>query len=383
MAALPSYFDRFLQEIRPTKNQREDMRSGHRTLRERLAAWEPLKATIVSDFLQGSYRRATAVRPVRDQRSDVDIVIVTNLDSAKTNPHEALELFRSFVKEYYPGKYKFQGRSIGIELSYVELDLVVTAAPSEVDKKALRFEAVRSWDTPEDVDDWRLNAFWVSVENREYLAAQSRLFKAAVEQEWKTEPLLIPDRDAQKWGKTHPLVQIAWTFDKNRITDRHYVNVVKAIKWWRRERHPEPEHPKSYPLEHMIGDCCPDGIASVAEGIVGTLEGIRDRFSDDAQAGRVPFLPDRGVPENNVLKRVEAVDFVRFHQQVVAAAGLAREAFDADTVESARLWRELLGSRFPEPPRGDGCAAGGSGSGVVGGFTERTEYSVPPRGRLG
>ena len=44
------------------------------------------------------------------------------------------------------------------------------------------------------------------------------------------------------------------------------MNVVKALKWWRLLDRPG-EYPKGYPLEHIIGACCPDGIASVAEGV--------------------------------------------------------------------------------------------------------------------
>ena len=62
MASLNTYFRDFLKEIRPTKNQLDEMRTGHTTLRNRLAAEEDLKSICVSDFLQGSYRRSTAIR---------------------------------------------------------------------------------------------------------------------------------------------------------------------------------------------------------------------------------------------------------------------------------------------------------------------------------
>ncbi len=78
----------------------------------------------------------------------------------------------------------------------------------------------------------------------------------------------IMNREAEKWDKTHPLEQIRWTAEKNRNCNTHYVNVVKALKWWRKTQYPDMKHPKSYPLEHFIGDCCPDGITSVAEGVV-------------------------------------------------------------------------------------------------------------------
>ncbi len=60
---LPTYFTRFLKEIRPTEKQREKCKTGHQTLRDRLDEDTNLKPILVSTFLQGSYRRATAVRP--------------------------------------------------------------------------------------------------------------------------------------------------------------------------------------------------------------------------------------------------------------------------------------------------------------------------------
>ena len=49
---------------------------------------------------------------------------------------------------------------------------------------------------------------------------------------------------------------------------------MKAIKWCV-EKHTEPKHPKGFPLERLIGECCPDGIESVAEGMMKTLEKTR------------------------------------------------------------------------------------------------------------
>ena len=67
---LPTYFTEFLQQIRPTENQRNDCKTGHKTLRERLDGDASLKPILVSTFLQGSYRRATATRPKGEAKLD-------------------------------------------------------------------------------------------------------------------------------------------------------------------------------------------------------------------------------------------------------------------------------------------------------------------------
>ena len=379
MASLDAKFRTFLSRVRPTDNQREEMVSGHTTLRSRLEADEALRPYLVAAFLQGSYRRSTAIRPKGGKRSDVDVVVVTNLDRRCYTPSQAQALFHPFLDKHYKGKWKPQGRSLAIELSAVDLDLVVTAAPSEVAQAALRSAAVRALVTPEDTDDWRLNELWLPLGERNFAEAQAQLLRAAAAPEWKTEPLLIPDRDAGCWQPTNPLEQIRWTFEKSRSTRRHYVNVVKALKWWRRVRHPDPERPKSYPLEHIIGDCCPDGIESVAEGVVRTLEEIRDLFDDWARRRETPYLTDRGT-DQNVLGRITGDDFARFHEQASSDAALADRAYDEDDeTESARLWRELLGSEFPAPDEDDDS---GSGSGSSGRFAAPSRPAAPSRARF-
>ena len=141
MATLPSYFDAFLREIRPTESQRKDCKTGHETLRNRLLEDEALKPIIVDTFLQGSYRRATAVRPVGDTCSDVDVITVTNLDHDQYTARQAIDFFVPFLENHYRGKWKEKGRSLNIELSYVELDLVATAAlPKAIRKRFVAWQ---------------------------------------------------------------------------------------------------------------------------------------------------------------------------------------------------------------------------------------------------
>jgi len=348
---LQSDFATFLNDIRPTCNMRDDLIQGHTTLRNRLRADESLKQVVVCDFLQGSYRRATAVRPKNGRRSDVDIIVVTRLSEADHSPAEAMSRFEPFLDEHYKDKWRPQGRSFGIELSYVELDLVLTSAPSEAQVGILKSEAVTTDEDLEEARDWRLHGSWLALSSRERFNTAAMLAEAKAEPEWKTEPLRIPDRDTSIWEDTHPLEQIRWTRDKNRQTDGHFVNLVKALKWWRLEKHEEPKHPKGFPLERLIGECCPDGINSVAEGITRSLEAIVAEYRYLVMLGQKPQLPDYGVPGHDVFKRISAGDFAKFYEQAADAAQMARAALDSnDRTESARLWQELLWPKFPSPP---------------------------------
>ena len=352
MTAIPSYFEKFLREVRPTDSQKSDYITGHSTLRKRLNEYQNFDGLLVSDFIQGSYRRATAVRPGSGQRADVDVVVVTRLNREDyPDPDDAMDIFDPFLELHYAGKYERQGRSFGIELSYVDLDLVITSAPSEVDENILTSAAVKSAVSLEEAPDWMLKTAWVPPQERQ--GAYDFAMKAAREEpEWKTEPLWIPNRDVGDWDDTHPLEQIKWTAGKNARCNNHYVNVAKAIKWWKRLQDDLPKHPKGYPLEHTIGYCCPDGIESVAEGVTLTFERMVSEFAPDVSSNTVPVLVDHGVNQN-VLARLTPEDFGAFYERVTEAAVLSREALDADTTaESATTWRQLLGSKFPPPPDG-------------------------------
>lgn len=340
MSVPTAYFTDFLKEIRLTRQQRDDAKAGHETLRKRLIDDDDLGPRIVSTFLQGSYRRSTAIRPVGDAKSDVDVVVVTNVSEQDYTPEEALELFRPFLNKHYSGRYKPQGRSYGITLSTVELDLVVTSAPSSEQLEALG--AGTGYPTQLLFDD-------TPVE--ELPATVAKAWSSMTEQaSWKLEPLRIPDRDTNAWEDTDPLKQISWTIDKNAACNGHYVNVVKAIKWWQRLNSADIPRPKGYPLEHLIGDTCPNGITSVEEGVARTFRSIIETFRAERASGEVPYLADRGT-SNNVMHRIDAQEFCSFYDKAVEALELADEAYGSEDIcHAVRMWRVLFGDKFPAPP---------------------------------
>jgi hypothetical protein len=380
---LPSYFKDFLAEIRLQQEHRDDLKEGHKKLRERLNADKKLSPLIVNTFLQGSYRRSTAVRPVEEKRTDVDVVVVTKIDESVT-PDRAMDEFTPFLEEHYKNQWKPQGRSIGIELDSVELDLVITSAPSEADQEALKSPSVGDDEELEEAPDLRFVPAWVGLsERRSAYFTEAMLKRAQEEEEWRLEPLKIPDRDVATWDPTHPLEQIKWTRNKNAACSGHYINVVKAIKWWHRNSDKVPKYPKGYPLEHLIGVCCPDGIEGVGSGVTRTLEAIVNNYADYYRDKRVPEFTDHGV-DHNVWHRITPEDFVGFYDQVSLAATIARRALDAKPIrESALAWKELFGNAFPEPPEGGDDSGGNdpSSGDRKGGFTSPAARAEPRGGR--
>lgn len=349
---LKSQFAEFLREIRPTDRQKEDWKTGSNTLRARLAADPELSKIVVATFLQGSVRRSTAIRPTGDKRPDVDIVVVTDIDYHKTSPKAAMDRFIPFLDRYYAGKWRPQGRSFGIEMSYVDIDLVITALPTDPESRAAmealyRSKSVLTNDTLEDDMSWRLNERWQPAT----FGSPALALDDAPTGNWRPNPLFLPDRDVGTWGRTHPLAQIQWTAAKNRACNGHYVNLVRATKWWRLNNIANmPNYPKGYPLEHMIGHVLHDNTTSMAAGFVQLLETMRDIWRFNAILGNVPELPDHGVPEHNVLKRLSSQDFSAFYAAISTAADQAREALDSDDAQkSGALWQKLFGPKFPLP----------------------------------
>lgn len=353
MTTATNSFDTFLENIRLPKELRDACRDAHHDLRRRLLADASLSPLFVSMFVQGSYARHTGTKPNGDDTHvDVDLVVVTSLDPLAFTPDAVVELFRPFLDRNYPNTpdypthWERQDRAIKISPKGepVTLDLVVTAAPSEVQQEF--FRSFRESGIPE-----------LEIEARGDRDAQRVTFREAFERAtkafgegWQKDPLLIPSRDLRIWVPTHPIEQIRWTTDKNRRTNGHYVDVVKAGRWWRK-LNPEGEYPRSYPLEHFIGDMCPDGIVSVAEGVTRVFELIAETQQPWNFSRGVPTLQDRGVPANDVFRKITPDQYRTFHSLVSTAAPAARAALDADTnPESVARWRDLLGSEFPAPP---------------------------------
>jgi len=382
---IPTYFSDFLRQISPDRSERAEYQEQHSFLSDLIKNDEDLKDCIVSTFLQGSYKRGTLVLPEVGKNADVDVVVVTRFSEGDTTPDQALKAFIPFLEKHYKGKYKLQGRSIGISLPKVDLDLVVTSAPSESQIGILQSDAVLNNDTIDEIDDWRLIPSWVSPSKREGLDLDTFFKSLKEEADWKLEPLRIPDREVMIWRSTHPLEQIKWTSNKNKNTNGYYTQVVKVIKWLRQNDPEMPKYPKGYPLEHLVGYCCPDGITSVAEGVTLTLERMASIFRAYAESNQTPQLPDHGVPEHDVMRRITGEEFAQFHNKIVKVAKSAREALDSDSIEdSANSWRRIFGDDFPGPPGGGGNDKNGTPPKPRGGgYTERVAPTVIAGGRFG
>lgn len=363
MSEITTYFNDFLREIRLTNELTNELKKAHKELRDRLETDGITKDLLVDSFLQGSYARSTIIKPTPGEKVDVDVVAVTNIDHNSTTAEEAFAAIMPFAEKYYDNA-RPQKRSIGIALKNVDMDLVITAAPSEEVKRELHAANLNNAFTVEEITSPNPLYHTDGIPEN---ANIKRFFNLdGDDSAWRKEPLLIPDREDNEWFRTHPLEQIRWTMLKNRACNGHFINVVKAVKWWKRKAMPEIKYPKSYPLEHFIGECCPDEIMSVAEGIVKSFECILLYYPQK------PILPDRGVPEHDVFESLSEEDYKRFYNTVKKYFPIAKAALESDSIsESVTLWRKFFceSEEFPL---------------YRGSFTQRTQKTTSiPTGRFG
>ncbi len=324
---VPAMFDRFRKACQPTEQQHAGMISAHRRLCESLRTDQTLRGIVVNALIQGSHRRGTALRGTSSQPCDVDVIVLTTLDRRSTLAKRASELFQPFLARNYSTGASQRARSWCITVAPdVRLDVVPMARPASSDVEAAL--SSRDW------IDWSPSG-----------PPPGTSAAGSPNVDWnRAEPLWIPDRKLERWEETHPLLLVDWTSQKNARCNGHYTTVVRAVKWWWRRIHPQPQHLRGYPVEHIVGECCPNSILTPADGIAATFESIASKFQPDVAALRTPPLPSRGVPGVDVLRRVDPREFAHFVREATAAAVISRKAINASTEhETLDLWSRLLG----------------------------------------
>lgn len=306
---LNNSFEIFLGRIEPTEATRAGAISAHKTLRDRLAADPDFARYHVETFLSGSYRRSTAVQPIKD----VDIVVIIKADPNKDTPRQILALLKRVLDKYYATKTAPQRRSIRIDLADISMDVIPAVAPFGADQK-----------------------------------------------------LQIPDRTLQEWIWTNPKGHIAWTARLNEATkdkpsDRgRFVPLVKMAKWWKRVQLPDAKRPKGFTLECLAGWHHDPTARDWADVFIAFLERVTTAYAAYKSLDAVPPIPDPGLPGKAIPTGLTPREFKAFLAAAETSLALSRRARDAATAkESADLWRQVFGDRFPASDDDGGTKAAG------------------------
>jgi hypothetical protein len=290
-------FTNFLQDIEPSPTTKSDAGTGHTNLRKYLKEDETFKKVHVTDFLSGSYKRDTAIRPKSKEgdvaRPDVDIIVVTN-HTKNDDPQEVIDLLYDTLQPKYSTIRK-QARSVGIKTDKVDIDVVPIIAPNGMDGT-----------------------------------------------------LYIPDRKKEDWLETNPPKHTSWTTEVNQDCGGRFKPLVKLMKWWRRENPTIAKKPKGFVIECIVAECMDRDETQYGELFVGMLESIVDKYAWYIGLGMVPHIDDPGVPGNSVTSGMTFAAFEGFYNKVKVHAEIGRKALnETDKEKSLKLWREIFGSRFP------------------------------------
>src|SRR5512136_812058 len=91
---IPSYFRRYLRAIQPTLVSRRHAVQLHKTLTGRLASDKPFQDWYEGTFLYGSYRRNTAVQPIKD----VDVCVLLGIKCDDHKPEAVVQRLRRVLE---------------------------------------------------------------------------------------------------------------------------------------------------------------------------------------------------------------------------------------------------------------------------------------------
>lgn len=327
--ATQSQFKKFLQDIEPSSTTKANARTAHTNLRKSLREDKDFKDHHVGTFLSGSYKRDTAIRPrVKDgntDRPDVDIIVVTK-HTLSDKPAEVLDLLYRTLKKKY-SNMRLQARSVGIETSNADMDVVPIIAPNGMDGT-----------------------------------------------------LYIPDRKLEEWLVTNPPGHTQWTTNVNKSSNGMFKPLVKLMKWWRKENRTVNKRPKGFVIEVITADCANLVETQYADLFLGTLEGIVSKYALAILLEQVPCIPDPAVPGNSVTDGMTFEAFKGFYNKAKAHAKLGREAqVEEDEKEALKKWREIFGDRFPAPVKSESKAASLLSSAAIPGGLSFPDKPITPR----
>jgi hypothetical protein len=183
MMDLTDSLRRILRSVEPSQEEKEGAQRSHRYLRDILVAGQ-MGSIIRDDFLSGSYRRATAIRPL----DDVDVIFVVEPGHWKTSsagilpdPSAVLQTFKRELERQYPEtELQVQRRSIRLQMWHLNVDVVPA----------------------------------VSADGR------------------GSERLRIPDADNDMWIRSAPKLHSALATEINQRQGELFKPLVKLLKTW-------------------------------------------------------------------------------------------------------------------------------------------------------
>jgi predicted nucleotidyltransferase len=284
-------FQSYLSSLELTERERTEASNQQVALRDRLRQ----HLAVIDSRLVGSYRRGTAIRPLKD----IDVFVVLDARQHRRDVRDAplrlLETIDRALRVSYPHhRPRIQGRSVNIGFSVTEIDydIVPAFAPT-----------------------------WTGAAG--------------------TEPSYyeIPDRRAATWICTNPAKHAAACIAANERAGGMLNGLIKAVKHWNRAN----DKPLSgFHIEVMSYSAFwskPDN----------TRVGLRDLFQHLANAVQ-SACPDPACLGPAIDTDLTPQERTHAQKRLKRAAQIAQSAVDAernsDHATAIALWRSVLGDAF-------------------------------------
>ena len=296
-------FTDFIADINPSQTTTQRSQSAHQRIRECLRADETYSTYLIRDFLGGSYKRQTAIRPVMKNgdtdRPDVDIYMVVKGDTWSTDPSELIE-----------NLYKALDRNRGaLNINSLHRNRCSIAIST-------------------DTADMDISPLLERSPNGYY----------------------IGNRETEEWYKTDPEKHSEWSSEKNDSFSGRFKPTVKLIKWARRENPTKNKHPKSFALEVIVADHMSSSETHYGKIVHGIFDDFVKTYASMRLLGFCPHLEDPAITGGNLLSGVSGDAFGAYYDKIKKHRDDADRALNEDDQDKAtKYWRRIFGNRFPAP----------------------------------
>ncbi len=287
-----STFQSYLSSLELTDRERADASAQQVALRDRLRGH---LAGVIDSRLVGSYRRGTAIRPLKD----IDVFVVLDAREhrrdAPESPLRLLQTIERALRACYPGhKPRIQGRSVNIGFSGTEIDYDIVAAFAPT---------------------------WTGAADSEPPYYE------------------IPDRRASTWIRTNPAKHREACIAANERAGGMLNGLIKAVKHWNRAN---GKTLSGFHIEVMSYSALwskPDDPRAGLRGLFQHLAtAVQSACPDPAGLG--PAI-DADLTSQ---KRTDARSLLQYASQVAQAAVDAERK--GDYAAAIARWRSLLGDVF-------------------------------------
>ena len=315
-------FTDFIADINPSRTTNDRSQSAHNSIRDALSTDEAYKDNLIRDFLGGSYKRQTAIRPVTKDgdtdRPDIDIYVVVKGDIWTTTPKALIDdLFNALDRNRETlniTRLKRNRCSIAISTNKADMDI-------------------------------------------------SPLLERQSDGYYR-----IGNRNTGEWYATDPEKHSIWSSEQNDHFSKRFKPTVKLLKWARRENPTRNKHPKSFALEVIVAEHMSTTENHYGKIVHGVFDSFVKSYANYRSSGICPSINDPAISGGNLLAGVSGEAFCAYYDKIKSHRDDAAKALDMDDQDEAtKYWRRIFGDRFP--PAAKSAASG---------FTEKSTAVISP-----